>query len=196
MSQTLVDLDQILSEDLKKRILKLDEKIKKFVKLINSELPKDQNLSEISLLIFRDETKYIYEDDGNTQTPGYEYEVYWIFPFANEPKEKINDFLCQIRFNNLEDRNCLYFYYEDKERIRDKSSNGRGRFLHLYLICDKYSSDGLNVEKIDYENDNYTLGFSINYQNVMNCIIKIKEYYKMRNLLNKLISTGIFEEDC
>ena len=89
--------------------------------------------------------------------------------------------------------NSLYFHYEDKERIRDKKSDGRGRFLSLYISVDKFD-ENLNREKcerISYENDNYKLGWIINYQSAMNCILKIKDFNKKDAYLNKLKNTKL-----
>lgn len=189
MSKELVSLDQILSEELKKRIKEVDEKIRKFVKLLNSEFPLDHQIPILDTIITR-ENHYVYEDDGNTRTDGFKYDVYWVCPIGQniEPRNYY-----YYRIINHRICNSLYFHYEDKERIRDKKSDGRGRFLSLYISVDKFD-ENLNREKcerISYENDNYKLGWIINYQSAMNCILKIKDFNKKDAYLNKLKNTKL-----
>lgn len=192
MSKELVSLDQILSEELKKRIKEVDEKIRKFVKLLNSEFPLDHQIPILDTIITR-ENHYVYEDDGNTRTDGFKYDVYWICPIGqnNEPR---NYYYYHI-INNLS-CNCLYFNYEDRERKRDKKSDGRGRFLNIYISVEKFDSslsEDEEIKKISYENDNYKLGYCINYQTATNCILKIKDFNKKEELFRRLKDTSWLE---
>ena len=192
MSKVLVSLDQILSDDLKGRIKEVDEKIRKFLKLLNSEFSLDHQIPILETIITR-ENHYVYEDDGNTRTDGFKYDVYWIFPIGQNIEPR-NYYYYRI-INNLA-CNCLYFHYEDKERIRDKKSNGSGRFLSLYISVEKLEyplSEDKEVKRISYENDNYKLGWCINYLNAMNCILEIKEYQKREDLLSELKETELLD---
>lgn len=189
MSKMLVSLDQILSEDLKGRIKEVDKKIRKFVKLLNTEFSVYHQIPILDTIITR-ENHYVYEDDGNTRTDGFKYNVYWICPIGqnNEPR---NYYYYHI-INNLA-CNCLYFLYEDKERIRDKKSDGRGRFLTLYISVENFEyplSEDEEIKRISYENDNYKLGNCINYQTAVNCILKIKDFNIKEELFRRLKDTS------
>lgn len=189
MSKVLVSLDQILSDDLKGRIKEVDEKIRKFLKLLNSEFSLDHQIPIIETIITR-ENHYVYEDDGNTRTDGFKYDVYWICPIGQNIEPR-NYYYFRI-INNLA-CNCLYFHYEDKERIRDKKSNGRDRYLSLYISVEEFEyllSDDGEINRISYENDNYKLGWCINYQTAMNCILKIKDFNKKEDLIRRLKDTA------
>ena len=91
--------------------------------------------------------------------------------------------------------NSIYFHYEDKERIRDKYSSGRGRFLSLYASIDKFEERITceEPERISYENDNYKLGWCINYQTAMNCILKIKDFNKKEEIFRRLKDKALLD---
>ena len=189
MSKVLVSLNQILSEELKGRIKEVDEKIRKFVKLLNTEFSLDHQIQILDTIIAR-ENHNVFEDDGNTRTDGFEYNVYWICPIGQNIEPR-NYYYYHI-INNLA-CNCLYFHYEDKERIRNKKSDGRGRFLTLYISVENFEYPLLEdeeIKRISYENDNYKLGYCINYQTATNCILKIKDFNKKEELFRRLKDTS------
>ena len=76
-------LEEILSDDLKDRIIECDRKIRQFIELINAELPEEHKLPNPKMQIHRYKGE-AFEDDGNTKTAGYDYKVYWNCPVDKE----------------------------------------------------------------------------------------------------------------
>ena len=213
MSKELITLDQILSDDLRERILEVDSKIRKFIDLVNQEAFEYEKIPILDIIITRKKAHVVYEDDGNIQAKsnslastfkifygddantylnGYKYDVFWICPVGQHIEPR-NYYYFHIMNSLLS--NSIYFHYEDKERIRDKYSSGRGRFLSLYASIDKFEERITceEPERISYENDNYKLGTVINYQNAMNCIFKIKEFREKEEFLYKLKNSEMLD---
>ena len=67
MSKELITLDQILSDDLRERILEVDSKIRKFINLVNQEAFEYEKIPILDIIITRKKAHVVYEDDGNIQ---------------------------------------------------------------------------------------------------------------------------------
>ena len=167
-----ISLDQIESE-IKGEIEECSKKIKRFVEVVNYQLEYAGRLQGFVFKILRKKS-YAFEDDGNTKTDGYKYKVIWAYSFG-----KYNPSLAYIQNGIQED--CLYFEYENSERIRDHQPT-ENRFLSLYLCGPNYPSCNEVVERIDYNNSNYELTSIINAQNAATCTLKIKDIQKRRAL--------------
>ena len=181
-------LEEILSDDLKERIIECDRKIRQFIELINTELPEEHKLPNPKMHIHRYKGE-AFEDDGNTKTAGYDYKIYWNCPVDKETID-ISEKLMLLNCIS----NSLYFCYEDRERIRDKYSNGHNRFLSLYISIEELSRDKSKTQRIDYNNDNYELTSIVNYNNASICILKLKEFFKQRELVAKLKTSSMLED--
>lgn len=163
-----ISLDEIESE-VKDEIEECSKRIKRFVEAINFQLEYAGRLGGLLFKILRKKGD-AFEDDGNTKADGYNYKVIWAYSF-----DKHNPNLNYIQNDIQED--CLYFEYENSERIRDHKLSGN-RFLSLYLCGHKHPSCNELVERIDYNNDNYELTSIINAQNAATCTLRIKDIRK------------------
>ena len=160
-----IDLEEIECS-IKEDIEECTKKIKRFVEVINYQFESGCGLGGFVLTILRAKAN-VFEDDGNTKTEGYKYKAIWAYSYG---RYNINSLYIQ---NNMQEE-CIYFEYENSERIRDHEVQ-ENRFLSLYFCDHEYPGcDGL-VKRIDYNNNNYELTSIINNQNAATCTLKIKE---------------------
>ena len=162
--------------------------INEYVNVINQFLPEEVKLN-IDNMIFDIQRKYgeraNFEDDGNTYCEGFKYDTLWAFPITDS---KIDEW--SVRQGFIE--KCLYFTYEDEERLFDNKVKG-SRFFSIYLAGIKLPRDENNIVRIDYNNANYTSNSVLNKGNIVSIVLKIQDMARKINLLKELEDINLFE---
>lgn len=176
-----ISLEQIESA-VKGRIEKCTEEIRKFMILVDSRLDEDdQYCGEMSFIQRQDGTAY--EDDGNTQTPGYVYEAYWCFQLNPNTSFKTYGIFGEFIYQE----ECLFFKYTDAERVIDHKADGRLRSFELNFCGIKQPHETSALKRIDYNNNNYDLTSIITIQNAATCILEIQRLAERRKLVESLM---------
>jgi len=162
--------------------------INEYVNVINQFLPEEVKLN-IDNMIFDIQRKYgeraNFEDDGNTYCEGFSYNTLWAFPITDS---KIDEW--SVRQGFIE--KCLYFTYEDEERLFDNKVKG-SRFFSIYLAGIKLPRDENNIVRIDYNNANYTSNSVLNKGNIVSIVLKIQDMARKINLFKELEDINLFE---
>ena len=125
-----------------------------------------------------------FEDDGNTHCEGFNYNVLWAFPIGDN---KIDQWYVRQGYSEK----CLYFIYEDSERLFDNKVKG-SRFFSIYLAGVKLPREEQHVVRIDYNNGNYALDSVLNKGNIVNIVMRIQDLERKIKLINELESIKLF----
>jgi len=115
---------------------------------------------------------YVYEDDGETQTEGFHFDIYWVLPLTNR------EYSASAVHNKLV-HEAIMFKLDFDERIHDSQISSR--FFSLYF-CGIFKEP----QRIDYNNDNMTLNSIITPINLFKITKKLIEYKKDKDLLNSV----------
>lgn len=122
---------------------------------------------------------YVYEDDGNTRTEGFQYKIYWVIPLSERnpylDSAILNDFAVDV----------IYFSMEFTERIHDSEINSR--FFTL-----KFNGIENDNERIDMNNDNMTINSIITPMNLFKVGKKLVTFRQDETLLKKAYE--VFEQ--
>lgn len=180
-NKEIVNLSDIVCAEIVKDIKECTRIIYRFVGVLNNHLDYDE-LKEPQIFIIREKID-VYEDDGNTQTEGYKYIVYWCFPYINVDDEVSISRICNSSIE-MWPHNLLFFKYESVERITDNSYNS-GRFFALY-VTEEPKRVTSNTCIASY-NDNYKLKAMLSFENLQICINRINETYKRLRLKEALL---------
>jgi len=185
---THISINDIQSK-IKDNISKYTNWINEYVSVINNFLTDEVKL-DINKMIFDIKRKYdehaTYEDDGNTQCEGFNYDVLWALPIG----KITNTNEWHIRQGFAE--RYLYFIYTDEEKLFDNKVKG-SRYFSIYLAGVKLPREDNHVERIDYNNNNYNLNSVLNKGNIVSIVLKIQDLQKKINLINELKSINLFE---
>jgi len=178
----------------------LNNQIQEFLKRLLMIVP-DLNLELDNLQVFiqrayghpdvknsRNSSIYIYEDDGNTRTEGFQYDIYFVLPLSS----RNNDLEYAVSNEYANSCDSIVFKLSFTERIYD--SNISSRFFSLYFNgAMSEEVHGKKIEnRIDYNNDNMTLNSIITQENLFRVGKKLIEYKQDEELLKK--ATLAFEQ--
>lgn len=124
----------------------------------------------------------IFEDDGDTRTEGFQYNIFWVLDL----KAKNRDLEYEV-LNGCAD-SAIVFNLTFGERMHDSDISSRFFSLYFYGI-----SVGENCRKkvdyrIDYNNENMTMNSIINPENLFRLSKKLIEYKQDEELLKKALS--------
>lgn len=187
----LISLSDIKCEEIVNMIEEATKIVLNFCTSVNLNL-KDVQLEDPKILIER-RCVNAYKDDGNTHTPGYEYNVYWCFRYIKD-SQRIHDVLNSESY--LWPTYLLFFKFIATERIEDHAYQGR-RFFSLHITDD---DDNKNSRIASY-NDNYPLVSMLVVNNIYKCIcfikkahVEWKEKKKIKSNLKKLETIENIEE--
>jgi len=162
--------------------------ITEYVNVINQFLPEEVKLN-IDNMIFDIKRTYgerkSFKDDGNTSCEGFSYNTLWAFTITDS---KIDEW--SVRQGFIE--KCLYFTYEDEERLFDNKVKG-SRFFSIYLAGIKLPREENNIVRIDYNNANYSSNSVLSKGNIVSIVLKIQDMARKINLIKELESINLFE---
>lgn len=167
----------------------LDNQVREFLKRLAMIVP-DAALNLDALQVFikrkyghpdvnRGNAVYTYEDDGNTRTEGFHFNIYWVLPLSNR-----NEFL-ESAVQDGYVRDAIVFKLEFDERIHDSEISSRFFSLYFYgVMSEEVHGEKINP-RIDYNNDNMTMNSIINPENLFRVGKKLIEYKQDESLLAK-----------
>lgn len=165
----------------------LDNQIREFLERLTMIVP-DKNLTLDNLKVFiirkyghpdiKDiSTVYTYEDDGETRTEGFHFDIYWVLPLSDR-----NELLENAVLNGYV-RDAIVFKLKFDERIHDSQISNRFFSLYFYGVMPKEVHE--DKSRIDYNNNNMTLNSIITPENLFRVAKKLVEYKQDKALLDK-----------
>ena len=120
-----------------------------------------------------------YEDDGNTETKGYKYNIYWGFPLTEDAVDEWHS------FKHGYSENTIIFEGEISTRVRDSKKNG---CFSCYISKERLPN-GYSQERL-----NYVASFQGSILNellmvqLVKGVIEVGEINKIRQAIQKYIS--------
>lgn len=176
MNKMEISINDIHCSKITDTINRLDKCVDNFIKLVNRNLPENFQLSNKCFFINR-EDGHSYLNDGNTQCPGYGYEVYWSYSFGKTEQSKPN-------IKSLTQINAVTFKFECNERIYDHKKDS----LHFFSLYFKGDCSSDKAERINHINDNHNILSLFRPYELMEVV------YKVRQSLN-LLPNSISEDN-
>lgn len=173
VGRKLIKLSEIKCEEIVQKIQEGTNVISKFTNVLNKHLDYEK-LSKPQIYITRS-TCTVYEDDGNTPTCGYKYDVYWLFPYANVNRTiDINDFKYSESESYMWPNCLLFFKLTMTERISDHK-RGISYAFKEYIT----EEDGIKNNNLFFSsyNENHKLNALLNVEDIYICTKKINEVY-------------------
>lgn len=170
--ETIIALSDIKCEEIVNEIKEATSIIVKFTTVLSNHL-EYKPLQEAQIFIVRSETNS-YEDDGNTKTPGYEYEVYWCFPYINVDEE-VDIYRLTSFESYMWPHTLLFFKLSLTERIKDNSLRD-GHHFHLFVT--EEAKKETKILQIAWYNDNHKLSNMLDSENLQQCTDRINETYR------------------
>ena len=176
-----INIQEVTCEKIRENIESCSKAIRIFAELMNNHLPNKLDLKKMQFHIFVETDNGAYENDGNTACMRKRYSVYWFFDLTGKKNKPMD--LWSVDRRTCE--NSLYFTFEQSERIHDASING-SRFFNLYLSGMKKTGREEFCNRIDYNNNNYSLLSIVNIVNAATCIQEVKKITEFYNLVTEL----------
>lgn len=136
---------EIQCVEIVKKVERLTSQVRKFIRLVNRQLPKGMKLNKEHFIIQR-EDGINFLNDGNTRCPGFDYKIVWAYTFEGVETNK-EDILENKQYD------AVTFILQCGERCYDHRKN-RLHFFSLYYKGRDRKPDEV-AERIDYINDNY-----------------------------------------
>lgn len=128
-----------------KKVERLTSQVRKFIRLVNRQLPKGMKLNKEHFIIQRkDGINFL--NDGNTRCPGFDYKIVWAYTFEGVETNK-EDILEKKQYD------AVTFILKCNERCYDHKKDSLHFFSLYYKGRDKAPDEV--AERIDYINDNY-----------------------------------------
>jgi len=175
----------------------VDTQVREFLKRLLVIVP-DSNLELDKLQVFikktygypdidnRNSNVYVYEDDGNTGTEGFRYDICWALPLSDRNRDLeyavINGYACD----------SVVFKLKFDERIHDSRISSRFFSLYFNGVMSEDVHGKKNETRIDYNNDNMSMNSIITAENLFGIGKKLIEYKQDEELLRK--ATLAFEQ--
>lgn len=153
----------IKCKEIIERIERLTSSVRKFIQLVNQNLPTGRKLNK-EIFIIQREDYHSFMNDGNTQCPGFSYKVYWCYTSKIESTTTEN-------ITKLSQQNAVTFLLDCGERCYDHMQN-RSYFFSLYC---KFNNSEDEAERIDYINDNYDDNHLFKPYEIMQVVWRIKK---------------------
>lgn len=172
----LISLSDIKCEEIVNMIEESTKIVLNFITCANYDL-KDVQLEDPKILIER-RCVNEFKDDGNTYTPGYEYNVYWCFRYINV-SQRIRNVLYSESY--LWPSYMLFFKFRVTERIEDHAYRG-GNFFSLHIT----DEDDSKNSRIASYNDNYPLATMLVVNNIYKSVSFINSAYIRWKEKNKI----------
>lgn len=150
-----------------KKVERMTSQVRKFIRLVNRQLPKELKLNKEHFILTREDT-HSYLDDGYTACAGFAYEIIWAYtPFQVETNR------CAIE----ERKQCgaVTFAFQCEERCYDHQKDGLD-FFFLYYKGRKKEQDEI-AERIDYINDKFNENHLFRPYDLMQVVWRIKEEF-------------------
>lgn len=154
----------IYCKEITERIERLSIQIRKFIQLVNRQVPEEFQLGNECFFIEKEDDKYSFLDDGRTRCPGFSYRIFWAYTFGKAKQSK----KC---IANLKQEKAVIFEMKWGERCFDHRENGL-YFFSLYFKGDK--SDN-KAEEIDDINDNYRENYLFQPFTLVQVVWRIKQ---------------------
>ena len=183
-------LENIENKKVAELIGEYNTRILKFVEAVNKFLPNDFKLGvDYHFEIYREDHDN-YENDGNTQTPGYSWGVHWAFPLSEDKdfyKDSIND--------GYASESLVFTITNINERISDGRVDG-GKFVSIYVYQGKFFLDEKEDRskrqiKIDHQNDNYADFSILNKMNLARVVKRIRELHATFTLYREIEDNNV-----
>lgn len=169
----LIKLDDIKCNFIVEQIKECTSIVFKFRETINEFLEYRKLLSP-QIYIMRTLVK-AFENDGNTTTAGYKYEIYWCFKYINVEKKLSIPNIENIK-NDIWPDYTLFFKFSVIERVRDHKYQ-KGYFFKLYLTDENEISTTEKENLVVCYNENHKLRDILKVNNLYFCIKKINKVY-------------------
>lgn len=179
-----------IESSIKNNIGEYSKWINNFVGMLTPLLSKDYCINEKGI-IFEIQRKYgeesNFENDGNTSTEGFNYEILWAYPLGDtfEKSQEIRQGYAQ---------SYLYFTYECSERVRDHKENG-SRFFSIYVAGFKLPRQESYITRIDYNNNNMALNSILNKKSLIATVLEIRKNQPIYELFNKVNKLDLLENN-
>jgi len=178
----------------------VDNQVREFIKRLLIIVP-DSNLELDKLQVFiqrnyghpdihnrTGSSVYVYEDDGNTKTEGFHYDIFWALPFSDRNRDL--EYAVSNKYGNLCD--AVVFKLEFNERIHDGEISFRYFSLYFNGIMTEEVHDKKIDTRIDCNNENMSINSIITLENLFRVGKKLIEYRQDEELLRK--ATLAFEQ--
>jgi len=151
-----------------KKVERLTSQVRKFIRLVNRQLPKAMKLNKEHFIILR-EDGISFLNDGNTMCAGLDYQVIWAYT-SSDVETKKEDIIQRQQYD------AVTFTLQCKERCYDHRKDSLHFFSLYYKGLDSESDE--IAERIDYINDNYDENHLFRPYELMQVVWRIRnEFY-------------------
>lgn len=158
----------IYCKEITERIERLSTSIRKFIQLVNRQIPEEFQLGNECFFIDKEDDEYNFLDDGNTKCPGFSYRIFWAYTLGKVKPSK-------ERIANLKQEKAVTFVLKCGERCFDHRENS----LYFFSLYFKGDNSNNEAERIDYINDNYDENHLFKPYELMQVVWHIKQALKL-----------------